>query len=208
MNVVFLFFSGGRSICTVCVLCYKWEIQAKWRLMWNILGDKASSIVCLTQTCPCALLDSNTADLCGIEREIPPRQESRLRLTTVVGPFLKVSQQHLKVSSLCVYKLYSNQILRLSIDLQMHSCYQSWLTVCTTPMYNYANTLKDKILKIWKINLKCKCKLLIGCLWFIFPLLFTCLGVLKYNGLLARWKVNKILCGQCLKSLIHSFLCR
>lgn len=40
------FFSVGRSICTVCVLCYKLEIQAKWGLMWNILGEKASRLVC------------------------------------------------------------------------------------------------------------------------------------------------------------------
>ena len=34
------FVSGGRSICTV--LCYKWEIQAKWGFMiWNIWGDES-----------------------------------------------------------------------------------------------------------------------------------------------------------------------
>lgn len=39
--IIMLFFSGGQSVCTVCVMCYKWEIQAKWGLLRNILGEKS-----------------------------------------------------------------------------------------------------------------------------------------------------------------------
>lgn len=49
LNVMFLFFfffPVARSICTVCVLCYKWQIHAKRGLMWHVLGGKASRLVC------------------------------------------------------------------------------------------------------------------------------------------------------------------
>lgn len=135
--LLFLFFQEGDIFVQ---FVYKWEIQAKSGLMmWNISGEKKKlfsivkhvhvpCLIAIQQVC----VEMKKKYLRDRVRSLA--DDGRLAVSKSFPAAPKGSALSL---SLCVYKLYSNQTQSLlSVDLQMHSCYQSWLTVCTKPMYN------------------------------------------------------------------------